>query len=77
MWSGHPATDYTLPMADVDLHNIELAAKERNFAHPTDTLRLLAEIERLKRLVPSRPNLLGDPMQLLKPLEDEPHVVTG
>lgn len=43
----------TKPMAEIDLQNIERAAEERSFAHPVDTLRLVAEIRRLRNLTPA------------------------
>ncbi len=44
-------------MNDIDLHNIEAAALGRTgvgeFAHPRDTLLLVAEIHRLRALLPT------------------------
>ena len=36
------------PLTELDLENIEHAARIRNFAHPADTLRLVADIRRLQ-----------------------------
>ena len=46
-------------MKSIDLDNIEDMARIKNFSHPLDTLKLVAEIRRLRAILKTRNPQLG------------------